>query len=236
MAWVAGTDGCRRGWVRIAREIGTTRMDVAVVTTPEALLVQPPVPEVLGIDIPIGLRDAGARTCDELARELLGPSRMHSVFRAPNRPLLLHTSDYHAANEFALQIGVARVSIQCHGLFKKIEAVDRWLAERPDVRHRVREVHPEVSFSAWNGGVPMRWRKKDANGREERSALVSREFGPNAFMDARRRCHGSGAAADDILDAFAALWTATRIARCEAVSLPVDPPRDSAGLPMQIVY
>jgi hypothetical protein len=40
---------------------------------------------------------------------------------------------------------------------------------------------------------------------------------------------------DDILDAFAALWTAERIAPGEAVTLPEVPPRDRHGLPMEMV-
>ena len=41
---------------------------------------------------------------------------------------------------------------------------------------------------------------------------------------------------DDIQDAIAALWTAHRLARGEAKSLPEHPPTDSTGLPMRIVY
>lgn len=41
---------------------------------------------------------------------------------------------------------------------------------------------------------------------------------------------------DDVLDAIAVLWTATRIARGEGRGLPDPPPRDPTGLPMEIVY
>ena len=41
---------------------------------------------------------------------------------------------------------------------------------------------------------------------------------------------------DDILDAFAALWTATRIFEGRARSLPERPPIDAAGLLMRILY
>ncbi|MFL5635521.1 MAG: DUF429 domain-containing protein, partial [Gemmatimonadaceae bacterium] len=44
------------------------------------------------------------------------------------------------------------------------------------------------------------------------------------------------AADDDILDAFAALWTAERVARGAAITLPhADPPMDSVGLPMRML-
>jgi predicted RNase H-like nuclease len=48
-------------------------------------------------------------------------------------------------------------------------------------------------------------------------------------------CGIKGAAPDDVLDAFAALWSADRIARGEAINLPAIPPRDSVGLRMEIV-
>jgi predicted RNase H-like nuclease len=41
---------------------------------------------------------------------------------------------------------------------------------------------------------------------------------------------------DDILDAIAALRAATRIAAGEAGTIPGEPPRDSTGLPMEMVY
>jgi len=41
---------------------------------------------------------------------------------------------------------------------------------------------------------------------------------------------------DDLLDAFAVLWTARRIAEGKAVTLPARPPLDSFGLRMAIAY
>ena len=39
---------------------------------------------------------------------------------------------------------------------------------------------------------------------------------------------------DDILDAFAALWSAERLLRGEAITLPVEPELDATGLAMEI--
>jgi len=44
-----------------------------------------------------------------------------------------------------------------------------------------------------------------------------------------------GCESDDIVDAFAALWTAERIHRGEAMSIPPIPPLDSHGLRMEMV-
>jgi predicted RNase H-like nuclease len=41
---------------------------------------------------------------------------------------------------------------------------------------------------------------------------------------------------DDMLDAVAALWTATRLYEGTAETLPDEPPLDAAGLRMEIVY
>jgi predicted RNase H-like nuclease len=41
-----------------------------------------------------------------------------------------------------------------------------------------------------------------------------------------------GCKADDIVDAFVALWTAERISRAVAVSIPAIPPLDALGVRM----
>ena len=98
------------------------------------------------------------------------------------------------------------------------------------------EVHPEVSFWALAGGRPMQHSKKRKAGREERQALVEKEFGDSAIATVRAGFLRRDVADDDILDAFAALWTAGRIAAGRARALPRRPIRDSVGLLMEIRY
>jgi predicted RNase H-like nuclease len=126
------------------------------------------------------------------------------------------------------------VPAQAFGLFAKIRDMDEALARRPELGGRVREVHPEVSFAAW-AGAPIAAGKKSAEGRAARAALVDAWL-PGAYAAARASLARARAADDDLLDAFAALWTACRIARGEAVTLPSGPPRDLRGLAMEIVY
>jgi len=99
----------------------------------------------------------------------------------------------------------------------------------------VHEVHPEVSFAAMNGDVPLHSKKKRAAGREERAGLLATHFGdwPMRLVSTRPR---NTVAADDVLDAFAALWSAERVASGHARSLPPVPDRDEMGLPMAIFY
>ena len=70
--------------------------------------------------------------------------------------------------------------------------------------------------------------KHTADGIERRRALLLPRFGP--VVDARPR----GAAADDVLDAYAVLWSAERFARGEHLTLG-DGSVDELGLPMRIV-
>lgn len=72
----------------MTREIGRGRIRNGCLPTAEELFAQDPAPAVLGVDIPIGLADEGARHCDKEARRVLGQPRASSVFPAPIRPVL----------------------------------------------------------------------------------------------------------------------------------------------------
>jgi predicted RNase H-like nuclease len=93
----------------------------------------------------------------------------------------------------------------------------------------VREVHPEVSFAEMLGR-PARASKKTWSGMRERLEPLQRAG------IAVEGLSGTGAAGvDDVLDAAAAAWTAARILRGEAISLPATPEVDPAtGRPIAI--
>jgi predicted RNase H-like nuclease len=227
----AGADGCRGGWLCVTRD-GAGTVASACFASAEALFSQQSRPDALAIDVPIGLLERGARECDRAARAALG-RRRSSVFRAPLRAML-----GAASREEACAIGERmdgkRVSKQTWGIVPKIREVDEALRRDPARTRWVREVHPELCFARWKGG-PLAYPKTEAAGRAERLALVAVHFGAAAFPAVRRRHSRSEAADDDLLDAFAALWTAERVLRGEAVALPSSPPRDGMGLRMEIV-
>jgi predicted RNase H-like nuclease len=117
----------------------------------------------------------------------------------------------------------------------KIREVDEALRANPQLRERVYEVHPEVTFRVWRGAA-MNHSKKTQAGHADRIRLISAHFGEDAFETVRAKHRPRDVADDDILDAFAALRTAERIANGVSRSLPEVPPFDAAGLPMRIVY
>lgn len=160
----------------------------------------------VGVDIPIGPPEEGARPADDEAREAVGPFLRSTVFRTPPRRALEapHYADARAA--------VPWLSAQSHALRAKILEVERCLEER------VFEVHPEVSFAAL-AGRHLRHSKRTWNGQMERRRLL-REAG----LDLPDELVAGGAAADDVLDAAVAAWSAGRRARGEAKPLPADPP------------
>lgn len=231
----AGVDGCKAGWLRVFRDPDGGELEFDVSGSAEELLSRRPLPDVVGIDIPIGLTDAGPRDCDKLARRLLGRPRSSSVFPAPIRPALGAASRLEASRIRQAADG-SGVGAQAFNLYAKIRDVDEVLRTRPELRGRVREVHPEVSFRALNGGEAVAASKKTAAGQATRRRLLTEHFGSRALDAVRAAFRRGDVAADDVLDALAVLWTAERILRGEAVTLPANPPRDAAGLVMEIVY
>jgi predicted RNase H-like nuclease len=225
MGTTYGIDGSRGGWIAVRQAPDSGEVSWQRVLQLTALLEHRPRPDIIAVDVPIGLPDAGARACDVEARKRLGPRR-NSVFAAPIRPLL-DAGGHGDASEGK------RIPARIWSIVPRILEVDELLRQDPALRPIVHEIHPELSFAVMNANAPMPHAKKSAEGREERRVLLHSAFGDviDRALAARRslRC-----AVDDILDAFAALWTAGRIARGEAIMIPADAPVDAFGLRMAI--
>jgi predicted RNase H-like nuclease len=238
---VAGVDGCRAGWVvaAVSAQPGAARQPLHPLEV-EDLYTLPLFADVLlrtrdralvGVDMPIGLRqDDQPRACDVAARRLLG-SRASSVFSPPVRPCLRATC-YVDASEIQHRHTGKYLTRQSFFIMDKIRQVDD--AITPAMQARVREIHPEISFSVLNGGRPTRHNKKRLAGRQERIALLSPIFPTLADIvrKVRRRRHLEP---DDILDALVAAWTAVRAIVGEASALPQPGERDKRGLRMEIL-
>lgn len=218
-----GLDGFSKGWVAVLldgdrHEIRFCR-DVS-----DALSVGF---DRAAIDIPIGMTDDGERACDRLARERLRPHASR-VFTGARRWLWQEFSDPDHANHEAVRRGQKRVSRQLWHLGPKIIEVDAFV--RANFAHDIREAHPELVFLRLNGGKVLS-SKKSAEGDLLRRSLLKREGIEEIDRWLIRERIGTGAKADDVLDACAVAIAA----RDAAISFPEgEPPRDACGLPMQI--
>jgi len=231
---VAGLDGCPGGWLCVWGDPGKGALAAAVLTSLEGLGAIAPRPERVAADIPIGLPEAGPRECDRGARRLLGRPRASSVFPVPLRAML-EADSYGAACALGEDTDGRRLPRQSWHLLPRIREMDAFLRADPSRVHWIREVHPEVSFRAWNEGVPMSHGKRSEPGRLERAALLDAHCG-RSWRRAGQRLASGQAASDDLLDALAALWSAQRLVQGHAEWLPEEPPADAAGLPMAIAY
>src|SRR6266699_3123278 len=208
--FVAGVDGCRAGWIASKVDLLSLATSVEVIDLPAWLRNRPPELAFLAIDIPIGLLD-GSRACDKVARKLLGQPRGSSVFPSPCRAAL-QAETYKEASAVNRRKTNKGLSKQAWGIARKIKQVDH--AITPDRQQWAIEVHPEVCFWALNQRRPMKHNKKTKDGAAERIAVLRPVF-PDIERHLANRPPRVGA--DDLIDAAAAVWTALRWHRKEAV-------------------
>ena len=236
MPLVAGVDGCRAGWIVVVADAQSARFRMSQIhlcSDFAAVLHLSPAPEVMAIDIPIGLlnkRQPGGRLCDRQARQLLG-RRASSVFSPPMRSIL-HATHYD-------QVRAHGLSRQAFGILPKIRDVDSVIT--PALQTRVFEAHPECAFWVLSG-APMQHNKKTPLGRLERLRALAHASPPclrhvrRAFTQALTAFPRAQVGADNLLDALVLVRTAARIAAGQACCLPPCPPRDARGLRMEIWY
>ena len=232
---IAGIDGCKAGWFVVCE---------TPLPGPWSWFVAPNFDEVarrlrdfdaVGIDMPVGIPDRGARECETLARRILSPQRTASVFSAPIRPIL-GMDDYREACSMRESIEGKRMSKQSFFIMDKILEVDTVVQTRRAFGERVYEVHPEVSFAALGGGEPMANPKRQQAGFDERYSHLLDVY-PQTILDEALEAFPRGQVArDDVLDAFAVLWSTKRIALSTAERLPEEPAYDSCGIDMAIWY
>lgn len=232
-----GIDGCPAGWVAatpdgvfLERQLSNLQCIVGII----------PGSDIVAIDMPIGLARTGRRECDVLARQKLGPARRNSVFLTATRGAV--QADSHTeATRLNRANNAKGVSAQAYHLFAKIREVDELLAVNPALQTTLYEVHPELAFACWNADAngalrPMHHPKKSGLGAYDRLRLVFKRYGRDHFERFRERHRPSHVADDDIADAYAALFSAERIAAGTHRTLPDLPGEDEHGLPMRICY
>lgn len=214
----AGADVWRGRWIVVV--LGDGRFERAFLAADLAEVVgELPDVAAIGVDIPIGLPDAGGeRLADGQARRYVGP-RWQSVFVTPSLAALQAPS-LAAANRVACAEGSPGVSAQTYALRTHI------LRAAPVAAgdQRVHEVHPEVSFVAAGTGRLLPWPKASWSGLMLRRRILA-EAGV-VLPDELGGAGGAGAA--DVLDAAVVAWSADRIARGVAEPLPAHAGRSQA--------
>jgi len=235
--WLAGVDGCPAGWIVALALLDAghrlSRLRFILCPRFEAVLSLTPAPQIIAIDMPIGLLDTpepGGRDCDQLARRLLR-RRSSSVFSPPSRSVLQATHYDRVRGH-----GMSR---QAFGILPKIREVDGLIT--PAHQTTVYEAHPELAFM-YLAGAPMQRNKKSTAGREERLKALRRASNPryaslpSALQRALRTYTRRQVAHDDLLDACVLLTTSHRLATAQAQRLPATPALDARGLRMEICY
>jgi predicted RNase H-like nuclease len=193
------------------------------------------------IDMPIGLVDQGpqGRACDQLARRILSPVRHSSVFTPPCRAAVYATKEEASAVNYACTN--KKLSRQSLNILPKIQELDICLQVQESAEQmRWFEAHPEVVFAAFQGLKPLRHSKKTTLGQTQRHQLLKTYF-PNIslwFDAVRANFPKATVTTDDIHDALALAVGAYLVSSGQATlsSLPEQPPVDSSGLLMRIVY
>ncbi len=256
MAWIAGVDGCKGGWIAVYEDTDSGKLDCRVEKMFGKMMAKREI-AVVAVDMPIGLSEDGKRACDTAARRVLG-KRHSSIFSAPAKEVIdcFRSVDAKAWKERGTYQRVNAkngLSKQSYNLVPKIAEVALYVDTHRKEGRRIYEAHPEVSFAAMKAhkdgatesicrpksDYEMRYPKKTFGGLAERRALLRPAFGPR-FEELEVRAAQDAAAAsvapDDFYDALACLWTARRICAGEARGLPGCDPVGSASRPMRIVY
>lgn len=223
MTEVLGVDAFKSGWAAIRLVDGDFAGAFAHPHFND-LLKSHPAASVIAVDIPIGLPDSTApRQADVAARSFVGRGAS-SVFPVPPREVLM-CATHAEATAMAVELTGKGLSAQSYALRTRILEVDGL------VESRVIEVHPEASFTAM-ASRPLGSSRKTWNGLMLRVTLLE-----SAGISLPADLGLAGVPApDDIVDAAAAAWTASRFANGEAVSLPPQPPLDVRGRQVAIWY
>ena len=227
-----GVDRCKAGWLTMVRE--GDAIGARIFETFSELVAAFGESDIVVVDIPIGLLDTSPRTCEQLARQRIGPRRS-SVFSTPVREVVA-INEYSEANERHRELTGKGISQQAFHILPPIREVDDVLRAKPELRKRVFETHPEVAFWAADKRQVLGHPKKSAAGLKLRRRIIENRLGVDPFDSIRPQFTKAKVADDDIVDALIALWTAERVSRSEASSLPENPEVDRFGIEAAIWY
>jgi predicted RNase H-like nuclease len=219
-----GLDGFRRGWVAAwIDDQGNHGFDYSpdlsrLLSTPYQR------DQRAMIDMPIGLKMSGHRTCDISARELIGAS----VFLGARRNLW-EFPDQAAANQHYWQHEGPGMGISCQlwNIGDKIKEVDDFIT--PERQATISEAHPELIFFKLNNHLRLERKKSEAGRNQRIKLLADRGFVATSKWLTQR--YGTGIGRDDLIDACACA-VAARDSNARLGGDEIDP----RGLRMEINY
>jgi len=185
---------------------------------------QRPAFERLVINAPLGLRDNvedAPRTCDVMARQIIGPTRALAIADPPPRSVLANKVDYRDAH----------LSAVTATLLPRIREVESLV---PSYRQRaVFSGNPELSFYILNNDQPLKWSKHSDEGLEERRALLVEKI---PYISNALEAADAGIPLAHLYDTTALLWTARRVFGRAARRIPAEGEWDSEGMRMEWVF
>lgn len=242
MVTFVGVDWASRGWLTVA--IDGEEWRATMHPSIHSIWFSYRNAESILIDIPIGLSSLHRRECDMKAKEFVGTKRASSIFWTPCREAV-YAESYEGAKQANEECRGDSLSSQAWGLIPRIQEVDRLLRDHEGTRETILESHPEVCFATLHPDESLPSKHDNAGVDERLNALEAvDESLPDVYDDLvtrhieerpawTRRIGTSNR--DDLLDAMALALTA-KLGSDGFDTLPKNPPIDSEGLPMQIVY
>lgn len=229
MTRVAGVDGCRGGWIVVEATLNLNAATWKIAPNWNAIGT---IAEILAVDMPIGISSNGVRQCEVEARAALSPCGSRVFKTLPRGALRFAQTEWIVANQWSKAQGFGGISKQTWNIRPRILEIDEALSAAD--QDRVFEAHPELAFARLNGGKPLA-SKHLPEGRRLRTRLL-KAAGFGMVENWLGNLRGSGAKADDLLDACALVLTARHIACGTGRRLPDGIERDSRGLRMSISY
>ena len=242
-----GVDGSHGGWVSVGYS-DSGEYELKAFPRFDELVEYYHAAKLILVDMPIGLPKGGeVRHCDPEARQKLGDKRSR-VFPVPTRKALTYLADNPGDWEGtrAVEQCAAKKSLssQTLAIMPKINAVDRVMQSRVNTNPKIREIHPEICFWALNNRHPMKSKKQDPEGIEDRLCVLEPKWvEPRAreiLKVARAKFIESCVADDDILDALAAAvtaWQGSQSDQLKALPEKKDERQcDGKCLPMEMVF
>ncbi len=226
-----GVDGCKGGWIAAVINEGKLIID-KYIQIDHIVNAYPNFDEFL-VDMVIGLQSTKEHIRpDSYARKIIR-ERASTIFPAPSRQAVYANSVAEAYNENERILGKKFTPLTV-GIIPKMKEIDLFLQNKPQLKNKIKESHPEVCFAKLNGGTVLS-KKSEIEGFEYRLEILS-QFLPNitkadvAAAAKRFKCN-----VDDIIDAICLAVTANIVYQGNYDTIPNHPMKDETGLLMQMV-